>query len=179
MTTVKPQILGLNGGEVDSEVMARSEIDSYANKAAVYENALPALKGGLVRAPGSRHIGFTYAGPGQDGAEDLDARLLTWRFSRTQSFTVELCPGRLRLVHGVGYLQGGGAKASFAASWTDASTGGATVTEGDPTWPTTPSDPGYAPPPSGAGGGSGGGGGVGGGGGGWRWWQDYDELVNA
>lgn len=138
MTKARPQVLSLNGGEVDRETIARSDIESYANKAQVFENALPGLKGGMWRAPGSRFIGFTYQGPG----EDLACNIRTWRYSRAQAFTIELAPGALRLIYGTGFVQVGGANAEAdAGGWVDDSDGGAVADPEAPPWQPPPDVP--------------------------------------
>lgn len=135
MTRARPQILSLNGGEVDHEIIARSDIDSYANKAQVFENAVPAVKGGFFRAPGTRFIGRT----ANSGGEDLAAVVRTWRFSRQQSFTIELSPGLLRLVYGTGHVISGHVEGTFdAGGWVDDSTGSATSSASSPSWPDQP-----------------------------------------
>lgn len=144
MTKARPQILSLNGGEVDEETIARSDIDSYANKAQLMVNAVPAIKGGMFRAPGTRFIGRTLRG----GGEDMFAVARPWRFSRPQAFTAEISNGRMRLVFGVGYIQTGAGEATFdAGGWTDDSSGGGGSAETPPTWPAQPGP--LSPPPTG------------------------------
>lgn len=163
MSKARPQVLSLNGGEVDREVIARSEIDSYSNKAQIYVNALPAIKGGMFRGPGTRFIGRTLEGALN---EDMPAVVRPWRFSRRQAFTIEIGVGVLRLVYGVGYLQTGAGVAVFDSGWADASTLGGSSSETEPDWPDPPSPPPPPPPPDPGGdpGEPGGGGGGGGGG---------------
>lgn len=146
MTRARPQVLSLNGGEVDEEAIARSDMESYANKAAVYENALPAVKGGLFRAPGSEFIGATLAaGVG----EDAFSIVRPWRFSRSQAFTLEFSQEQLRIVFGTGYVQTAGGDASFdEAGWVDDSTGGASSSDDPPDWSDGPGDPGSPNNPS-------------------------------
>lgn len=163
MTKSRPQVLSLNRGEADGEAIARSDMDSYASTAAFYENALPAVKGGLFRAPGTRHLGQVLSlGPGAD----LEAVVRPWRYSRRQAFTLEVCHEAIRLVYGAGYVQTAEAVGAFGVSWTDTSTGGASADSVEPSFPASPFDP-EAPPATGGGGtGGGGGGGFGSGGGG-------------
>lgn len=138
MTKARPQILSLNGGEVDGEAIARSDIDSYANKAQLMQNALLAIKGGLFRAPGTRFIGRTL----RIGSEDAPSVVRPWRFSRAQAFTSEIANGKVRIVYGVGYVQTGPGDGTFAASWVDSSSGGGGSSEGDPPWQDPPPAPG-------------------------------------
>jgi hypothetical protein len=137
VSKARPGVLSLNGGEVDREVIARSDIESYANKAQVMENALPGLKGGMFRGPGTRFIGYTAEGPG----EDSDCNIRTWRYARSQAFTVEISAGRLRLIYGIGFVQVGGASAEVSGAWVDASTGGASTDPNAPPWQPTPEVP--------------------------------------
>lgn len=138
MTKARPGVMSLNGGEVDAEAIARSDMESYANKSGVMENGVPALKGGMFRAPGSRFIGRTL--PLNDH-EDMAAIVRTWRFSRSQAFTLELSHERMRIVFGVGYVQTGPGQAEFNVSgWADDSTDATTLPD-LPTWPTGPFDP--------------------------------------
>lgn len=138
MTRARPQVLSLNGGEVDDEIIARSDIDSYANKAAVYENAVPAVKGGLFRAPGTEFLARTMPGV---VSEDMAAVVRSWRFSRSQAFTLEIGHTRMRFAYGSGYVQAGSGAGVFGSSWTDNSTGGASASESEPTWPAPPTPP--------------------------------------
>lgn len=138
MTKARPQVLALNGGEVDREVIARSDLESYANRAQVMENALPGLKGGMYRAPGSRFLGFTIEAPG----EDSPCYVRTWRYARSQAFTVEMSAGRMRLLFGIGFVQVGGGDADVSAGWVDASTGGGSTDPNAPPWLPTPEAPG-------------------------------------
>lgn len=157
MTKARPIIPSMNGGEVDRETIARSDMESYSNKAQVMENALPGLKGGMYRAPGSRFLGFTSQGPGEDSA----VRVRTWRYARSQAFTVELAPGALRLMFGIGFVQvGGGDGDADGAGWVDDSTGGASTDPNAPPWQPPPEPL----PPTGGGGGGMGSGNTGGGG---------------
>jgi hypothetical protein len=153
VTKARPQILNLNGAEVDREAVARADIDSYANKAQIFENALPAVKGGMFRAPGTRFLAHTAAAAGIDQPSVLRA----WRYARTQAFTLEITPGKIRIVFGTAYLITGGAEASFdAGGWGDASSGGGTTSETEPDW-SPPPPPLPPPPPPGGAPGSGGG----------------------
>lgn len=155
MPKARPFYSGLNGGEVDRETVARSDVESYANKSEVFENALPALKGGMFRAPGTYWLGYTIDAAG----EDLAAALRTWRFSRAQAFTLELSAGRIRPMFGTGFVQvGSGAGVFDAGGWDDDSEGGATTAAAEPDWPEPPTiDPGSGSGGSGGSGGAGGG----------------------
>lgn len=90
MTKARPQIVNMNGGEIDGEMLARVDLEGYANRAAVLENAFPRVLGGIEKAPGTRHI----------------ARLTTaeevvferFRFSVDQAFVVVLQSGKLSLI---------------------------------------------------------------------------------
>lgn len=138
MTKARPLMPSLNGGEVDGETIARSDIDSYSNKAAVYENALPVLKGGMIRAPGTREIGRCLSlGPNAD----VPTIVRQWRFTRAQSFTMEITHKQLRIVFGGGYIQTAAGDGAFGASWTDTSSGGASADSSEPGWGATPFDP--------------------------------------
>lgn len=138
MSKARPAVQSLNGGEVDRETIARSDIESYANKSQVMENALPGLKGGMYRGPGTRHIGPTF----QAAGEDCACTIRTWRYARSQAFTVELAPGRIRLIYGIGFVQVGGANAEAdAGGWVDASTGGASTDPNAPPWQPVPAVP--------------------------------------
>lgn len=143
MAKARPQVLSLNGGEVDLEYDARADLENYQNKSVVFENALPAVKGGMFKAPGTRFIGRTPAGDG----EDMFGVLRPWVFGTDQAFVIEFVEGSLRVVSGTGYIQTG-LGASSIATWTDRSTGSATATESDPGWPSDPWTPGYVPPVS-------------------------------
>ena len=134
MTRARPQILALNGGEVDGETIGRSDLESYANKAQVMENAVLSVKGGMFRAPGTRFIGRALSGAGAD----LPTVVRSWRFSRRQGFTLEIAPGGVRIVYGTGYVATGAAEATFAANWVDDSEGGGGTSEDEPTWPEPP-----------------------------------------
>lgn len=132
MSKARPQVLSLNGGEVDRETIARSDLESYANKAQIVENALPAIKGGLFRAPGTRFLGRTIG--------DEPAIVRTWRFSRRQAFTLELTQEQMRILYGLGYVQVGGGDATFGA-WADGSSVGGGTNPAAPTWPPPPPPP--------------------------------------
>jgi hypothetical protein len=132
MSKARPQILSLNGGEVDGEAIARSDLDSYANKAQVIENALLAVKGGLFRAPGTRFLGYTLHAAG-----DYQPTIVrTWRYSREQAFVLAIAPYAVRIIYDTGFIQTGLGAASFASSWSDDSDGGSIG--GEPTWPNPP-----------------------------------------
>lgn len=140
MTRARPAVLSLNGGEVDREAICRSDIDSYANKAQIYENAVPAVKGGLFRAPGSEWIGAALPG---GIYEDAFSIVRPWRFSRSQAFTLEFSNEQLRIVFGSGYVQTAGGDATFdVAGWVDGSSGGGGSSQDPPDWNDGPGDPG-------------------------------------
>ncbi len=135
MAKARPAILSLNGGEVDQETIARSDIESYSNKNEVFENVLPAVKGGAKRAPGTRYIANTLG--------DAFAVLRPWRYSRDQAFVMEMTEEKIRFLQDTedapGFVQAGVVNASIG-SWVDASTGAASTTAAAPTWGVQPWD---------------------------------------
>lgn len=131
MTRARPFIPSLNGGEVDSEAIARSDLQNYANKAEIYENALPAVKGGWRRAPGSRFIG--------NSRNNGFCVLRPWRYSNAQAFVLEYTAGHVRVIQGTGFIQTGPGLGVIGA-WVDASTGTGSSSAAAPAWSAGPWD---------------------------------------
>lgn len=133
MARARPGFFALNGGEVDSETISRTDIESYVNKAETLENFLPAVKGALRRPPGTRFIDNT--------RNDLFAVLRPWRYRRGQDFVIEFTERRIRLIRddddAPAFVETGAGTATLG-SWSDGSTDGGSISAASPTWDTDP-----------------------------------------
>lgn len=108
---------------VDAEALARSDIESYANKAEVFQNLLPAVKGGAFKAPGTRYVSNTLS--------NAFAVLRPWRYSLSQAFVMEMTAGRIRLIQDgttPAQVVTGAATGTFPGTWVNNSSGTSTVT---------------------------------------------------
>lgn len=111
MAKARPGYLSLNGGEIDEELLARADVESYVSRASVLENALPRVRGGIAKAPGTRHIA-EFA--------NQSIRLYPFSFSVDQSFMLVFQPERLTIVQNDGLVEGG-TIAAQPGSWGAAS----------------------------------------------------------
>ncbi len=96
MSKARPQIVNMNGGEVDGEFLARTDIDGYANRAEILENAFPRVLGGIEKAPGTRHL-FRVPTSGLIVFE-------RFRYSVDQTFVVMLEANKIRIIQEDGLI---------------------------------------------------------------------------
>lgn len=126
MAKARPGYLSLNGGEIDEELLSRADVESYTSRASVLENALPRVRGGIAKVPGTRHIGQL---------ADAPWRLYPFSFSVDQSFMLVFGQGTLEIIQGDGFVTAGTAVAQ-AGSWVEtAAAGGAVVVPPSPPIP--------------------------------------------
>lgn len=124
MAKVRPQYLAFNRGELDSDTLARADLDTYHRGAEVMENITPLIQGGMAKAPGTRFIG-EMASTGV---------LRPFIVSETDRLALEMTDNKIRFVSGDGYVQVT-SPAVTLGSWTDES---AVPDAGGGTAPTSP-----------------------------------------
>jgi len=120
MARAKPQLVAFNAGEFGAEALARVDLQNYPRGGEIYENVMPLVQGGLMKAPGTQYIAST--------PSDGEAYLRPFIFSNDQRFSIELSENKLRLVFEDGLVTLTGATATLGA-WSDES--GAADTGGD------------------------------------------------
>ena len=96
MSKARPQIVNMNGGEVDGEFLARTDFEGYANRAEILENAFPRVLGGIEKAPGTRHL-FSVPTSGSVVYE-------RFRYSVDQTFVIMLEESKIRIIQGDGLI---------------------------------------------------------------------------
>jgi len=112
MGRAKPQLVAFNAGEFGAEALARVDLQNYPRGGEVYENVVPLVQGGLMKAPGTQYIAST--------PSDGEAYLRPFIFSNAQRFSIELSENKLRLIFEDGLVTLTGANATLG-SWTDES----------------------------------------------------------
>ena len=121
MAQAKPQLVAFNAGEFGAEALARVDLQNYPRGGEVYENVVPLVQGGLMKAPGTQYIAST--------PSDGEAHLRPFIFSETQRFALELSENKMRFLFEDGLVTLDGAPATIGA-WSDES--GTLPAGGDP-----------------------------------------------
>lgn len=123
--------LTFNGGEVDERLLARSDLEGYASRCAELLNWLPAVQGGVDRAPGSYYL-FT--------VESGEAIVRRFHVNREDNVCLLLSETTMRFGANAGIVSVAGGSTSFG-DWVDPPS--------PPPSPPLPPPPGFVPPPPG------------------------------
>ena len=113
MTKAKNQIVAFNVGELGAEALARTDLETYSRGAAIMENWLPLVQGGMTKFPGTKHLESTPS----NGV----ALLRPFIFNEEQRFALELSDAKMRLYFEDGLVTLVGATATIG-TWSDQST---------------------------------------------------------
>lgn len=152
MAKANPPFFAFNGGEVDKETLARSDLELYARTAETMENIFPYTQGKMAKAPGSKFLDDITAlavVTEEDGDAELDEDddeavtegeslgvLRPFVRAGTLAYVLELAANQIRLIDNAteAYVQITGTAQTIGA-WSDQSSapstgGGAPISSG-------------------------------------------------
>ncbi len=115
-------LVSFNGGEIGKEAMARVDLDVYSTCAEVFENALPLLSGGMIKAPGTIVSDET--------PSSNPAIVRPFIYNVDDTLTLEFSSNVIRVDLDGGTIQVEGAAATVSAPADNTSTGGSSVSGG-------------------------------------------------
>lgn len=108
-----------SGGEIGLEALARIDLDIYPTCAEVMENAMPTMRGSLVKAQGTEYIGTV----------DADTAIVrSFEFNTDQTRVMEISDSEIRLVDGREYVTLVGAAGTIGAPADNGSSGSGSST---------------------------------------------------